>query len=146
PPGPGGGRPRCDVRPWSGHGIRVCPVARRAEAPTDRRFSALAGPERTARDPPRPLNGMTVSIHVRVAVLGLQLEHVTCMDTEGICIMERTTSRREPLRLLTTVEAAEALALSPRTLEMYRLRGTGPRFVRIGSSPRGAVRYRESDL
>lgn len=50
------------------------------------------------------------------------------------------------LRLLTTREAAEALALSPRTLEAFRLRGNGPDYIRIGTSPRGAVRYREADL
>lgn len=60
--------------------------------------------------------------------------------------MDRTTSQRASLRLLTTNEAADALALSRRTLETYRLRGTGPAFVRIGKSPRGAVRYREADL
>lgn len=124
----------------------VDPRAHRDEAPTDRGSSAFTGSERTASDSPRPLNELTVPIYIRAAVLGLQPEHVTCKDTEGICVMERTTPRRGPLRLLTTVEAAKALALSPRTLETYRLRGTGPRYVRIGSSPRGAVRYRESDL
>jgi excisionase family DNA binding protein len=45
-------------------------------------------------------------------------------------------------RLLTTEEAASALGLSRRTLEDWRLRGCGPRFVRLG----GAVRYRPSEL
>lgn len=60
--------------------------------------------------------------------------------------MARTSIPTPAVRLLTTTEAAEALALSPRTLEAYRLRGGGPNYVRIGSSRRAAVRYREIDL
>ena len=33
---------------------------------------------------------------------------------------------------LTTREAAVLLTLSPRTLQRYRMRGGGPRFLRIG--------------
>ncbi len=44
--------------------------------------------------------------------------------------------------LLKTKEAAELLKLSPRTLENLRLRGGGPRYVKLG----GAVRYRTKDL
>ena len=46
-------------------------------------------------------------------------------------------------RLLDTRQAAEALGLSTRTLEDWRLRGVGPRYVRM--SPR-AVRYRPREL
>lgn len=46
-------------------------------------------------------------------------------------------------RLLTTEAAATALGLSPRTLEDYRLRGYGPRFVKISGR---AVRYRPAEL
>ena len=42
-----------------------------------------------------------------------------------------------------TLRAAEVLGLSCRTLEEYRLRGRGPRFVRISSR---AVRYRPREL
>lgn len=45
-------------------------------------------------------------------------------------------------RLLTTEDLAARLRVSRRTLEAWRLRGGGPRFVRTG----GAVRYRESDV
>ena len=44
--------------------------------------------------------------------------------------------------LFTQREAAELLRLSERSLERYRLTGTGPRFVKAGHS----VRYREADL
>ena len=45
--------------------------------------------------------------------------------------------------LLNTRQAAALLGLSPRSLEDWRLRGYGPRFVRM--SPR-AVRYRPREL
>lgn len=44
--------------------------------------------------------------------------------------------------LLTQREAAQLLRLSERSLERFRLIGTGPRFVKAGHS----VRYREADL
>ena len=44
--------------------------------------------------------------------------------------------------LLTQHQAALRLWLSERTLERWRVSGTGPRFVRCGRS----VRYREADL
>jgi len=45
--------------------------------------------------------------------------------------------------LLTTAQAAALLGLSPRTLEGLRLRGGGPRYVRLSAR---AVRYRREDL
>lgn len=44
--------------------------------------------------------------------------------------------------LLTTPEAAEYLGLQPATLEIWRCRGGGPRFCKIGRS----VKYRQADL
>ncbi|USQ96528.1 helix-turn-helix domain-containing protein [Caulobacter sp. RL271] len=43
---------------------------------------------------------------------------------------------------LSTVEAAQLLRLSPRTLEKHRLYGTGPSFRKIG----GRVIYAAADL
>jgi len=45
--------------------------------------------------------------------------------------------------LLTTTQAANQLAVSPRTMEDWRLRGGGPPFVKLGSR---CVRYRMEDL
>lgn len=45
--------------------------------------------------------------------------------------------------LLTTAQAAALLGLGPRTLEGLRLRGGGPRYVRLSAR---AVRYRREDL
>ncbi|MFZ3354425.1 MAG: helix-turn-helix domain-containing protein [Xanthobacteraceae bacterium] len=44
--------------------------------------------------------------------------------------------------LLTEAQAADFLSLSMRTLQAWRVRGSGPNFCRLGR----AVRYRRSDL
>jgi predicted DNA-binding transcriptional regulator AlpA len=51
-------------------------------------------------------------------------------------------SRDVPTLLLNTEEAAQAVALAPRTLIEYRLKGGGPPYCKLGR----AVRYRPSDL
>ena len=45
-------------------------------------------------------------------------------------------------QLLTENEAAEALRISARTLQSWRVSGGGPRFLKIGS----AVRYDRTEL
>jgi len=45
--------------------------------------------------------------------------------------------------LLTTRQAAAYLNYTPRALEGWRVRGGGPRFVRVSSR---SVRYRQADL
>lgn len=55
--------------------------------------------------------------------------------------------RQQPVsQLLTSVEAAEYLRLSPRTLEGMRVDGTGPRYFKVGPGKRSKVVYRVSDL
>jgi predicted DNA-binding transcriptional regulator AlpA len=44
--------------------------------------------------------------------------------------------------LLNQKQAARILGLSVRTLERYRITGTGPRYVRLGR----LIRYRPNDL
>jgi predicted DNA-binding transcriptional regulator AlpA len=46
------------------------------------------------------------------------------------------------MRMYDTRQAAEFLGLKPVTLEAWRCRGGGPRFVKLGH----AVRYRSEDL
>ncbi|MBL8146432.1 MAG: helix-turn-helix domain-containing protein [Anaerolineae bacterium] len=48
--------------------------------------------------------------------------------------------------LLTTAQAATYLALSPKTLERFRLDGTGPVYLKAGPGKRARVRYRLADL
>ena len=56
--------------------------------------------------------------------------------------MPLSTERPDDLRLLDQTQAAELLQISPRTVEGWRSRGEGPRFVRVGRR----VRYRLDDL
>jgi len=56
--------------------------------------------------------------------------------------MPLSTERPDDLRLLDQAQAAELLQVSPRTLEGWRCRGGGPRFIRVGRR----VRYRLQDL
>jgi predicted DNA-binding transcriptional regulator AlpA len=59
------------------------------------------------------------------------------------CYVDRPTNENDPMRpLLNQREAAALLKISTRSLERFRLTGTGPRFVKAGHS----VRYREADL
>jgi len=48
----------------------------------------------------------------------------------------------EPSELLLTPEAALHLRVTPATLKLWRLRGIGPRFVKLGRR----VAYRLADL
>ena len=58
---------------------------------------------------------------------------------------ERSTS--PPMRRnLTTQEAADYLRLSPRSLERYRVEGTGPQYLKAGPGKRARVFYRIDDL
>jgi hypothetical protein len=50
---------------------------------------------------------------------------------------------RHPDDLLTTSETSVVVKNSPRTLESWRLKGDGPKFVRMG---RRGIRYRWGDL
>ena len=49
----------------------------------------------------------------------------------------------EPERLLTPIQAADFLSLTPRWLEMKRYHGDGPPFVRVSAR---CIRYRLSDI
>ncbi len=49
---------------------------------------------------------------------------------------------RDPDSFLTEIQAAEFLALTVRTLQSWRLRGGGPRYVKCGR----ACRYRRREL
>jgi len=51
-----------------------------------------------------------------------------------------------PLVFLTSVELAQMLRLSPRSLEKMRLEKRGPPYIRLGVSGRSKVLYRISDV
>ena len=47
--------------------------------------------------------------------------------------------------LMTEAEMAELLRVHPSTLQRWRRQGRGPRYVRLGTTPRARIRYvRES--
>ena len=48
--------------------------------------------------------------------------------------------------LLRSEAAAVILGLQPQTLRAWRLRGVGPRYVRVGHGARGRVFYRHEDI
>ncbi|WP_071693986.1 helix-turn-helix domain-containing protein [Halomonas sp. QHL1] len=52
------------------------------------------------------------------------------------------TTNTTSIKLLNTTEAANQLGLKKNTLEIWRWRGCGPAYKKIGNS----VRYSESDL
>lgn len=56
------------------------------------------------------------------------------------------TRKNNTPMLLNTDEAAKAIGFSQKTLESWRLHGTGPKYVKIGTGKRSAVRYRPADL
>lgn len=60
------------------------------------------------------------------------------MDTKA----REESSTRKTIAVLDTRAAADFLGVSARTLEGFRVRGGGPRFVKIG----GSVRYRLASL
>jgi predicted DNA-binding transcriptional regulator AlpA len=56
---------------------------------------------------------------------------------------EPNLTQRNPDALIDEHRAAAFLSLNHRTLQQWRLRGTGPQFIRISSR---CVRYRYRDL
>lgn len=60
--------------------------------------------------------------------------------------MNKPASGTNQQTYLTTVEAADFVRLSPRTLERLRVQGTGPRFIKAGQGKRAKVLYRLEDL
>ncbi|WP_454728534.1 helix-turn-helix transcriptional regulator [Cellulosimicrobium protaetiae] len=52
-----------------------------------------------------------------------------------------TATKTRPT-LLTCADTAERLGVSTSTLADWRLKGTGPEFVRLGDGPRAHIRYR----
>ena len=54
------------------------------------------------------------------------------------------TNQRD--ELLTKSQTARLYHIAEKTLETWRLKGIGPKFVRLGGQKRGRIFYRESDV
>ena len=59
---------------------------------------------------------------------------------------EDVTQPATALLFLTTIEVAETLRISRRTLERMRVEGTGPRYLKVGPGKRARVLYRQSEV
>jgi predicted DNA-binding transcriptional regulator AlpA len=52
-----------------------------------------------------------------------------------------------PAKLLTNKETAERIGIVPNTLEIWRCKGMGPKYIKLNMhSLRSPIRYRESDI
>ena len=52
----------------------------------------------------------------------------------------------EPAQLLTSAQTAQLIGLKPQTLRVWRLKGKGPKYIRLGDSLKAPVRYFESAI
>lgn len=50
------------------------------------------------------------------------------------------------MTLLSNAEAASLLGIKPNTLEIWRCKSKGPRFVKLGREKQSAIRYRSEDV
>jgi len=50
------------------------------------------------------------------------------------------------MKTLNNEEAAAALGISPNTLKIWRCRGKGPRFIKLGESKQAGVAYDHADV
>lgn len=48
--------------------------------------------------------------------------------------------------LLTSEQTAAILGLKPNCMDIWRLRGKGPKFIKLGDKKQSPVRYRRSDI
>jgi len=48
--------------------------------------------------------------------------------------------------LLTNREAATRLKIKPNTLEIWRCKGKGPNYIKMGETKQAPIRYRHSDI
>jgi hypothetical protein len=60
--------------------------------------------------------------------------------------MTDTISQSPARRLHDEKRAAAYLNVSPRTLQSWRRKGGGPRYIKLGAGTHGPVRYDQQDL
>jgi hypothetical protein len=73
------------------------------------------------------------------------------IDTLAKTLPDRQANERPATKVteqahLTTSEAAKMIKCSPNTLAIWRMRGTGPKYICIGSGQRKTIRYRREDI
>lgn len=50
------------------------------------------------------------------------------------------------VKVLNNNEAAALIGVTPGTLKFWRCKGKGPRYIKLGSSPRAGVAYDPADI
>lgn len=50
------------------------------------------------------------------------------------------------MKLLTNIEVADMLGIKPNTLEIWRLKGKGPKFKKMGKEKQAPIRYDEAQV
>ena len=55
-------------------------------------------------------------------------------------------SCNEPTQLLSSAQTAQLIGVKAQTLRLWRLQGKGPRYIRLGDSPKARVGYSDSDI
>lgn len=50
------------------------------------------------------------------------------------------------VKVLNNNEAAALIGITPGTLKFWRCKGKGPRYIKLGSSPRAGVAYDPADV
>lgn len=50
------------------------------------------------------------------------------------------------VKLLTNAEVADMLGIKPNTLEIWRNKGKGPKFKKMGDTPQAPIRYEEAEV
>jgi excisionase family DNA binding protein len=69
-------------------------------------------------------------------------ETMSHLETDGDVGLEQSFTEPSPKRTLTDIEVAARLGVSRFTVRSWRLKGLGPRFMKMGR----AVRYRYEDV
>ena len=50
------------------------------------------------------------------------------------------------VKLLTNIEVADMLGIKPNTLEIWRYKGKGPKFKKMGPEKQAPIRYDEAEV
>lgn len=58
----------------------------------------------------------------------------------------KNSAAQNPNQLLTPQQVSDLLQINVGTLENWRIKNQGPKFLKLGGGPRGHIRYRQQDV
>jgi hypothetical protein len=70
-------------------------------------------------------------------------EHLAGLRADAILNLGRISPSED---LLTNDEAANILGIRPNTLEIWRHKGKGPKYIKLGTGKSSPIRYRRTDI